>query len=586
MRTKKYIKQYLLIALVGFFAASCIENIPEVETLPTAPVAFGYKVVDEEYQLEFYIYSNIGFYSNSALTGEHTWDFGDGTPPVTAGRNDTVVRYFSTAGLYMVTLTVEDRSIRQPIMIQDIVPIMSVKALPEGEVHEVLNTPVNILVELPNPRNMPVRYNWIFPSRTFDGEMNQMTNYEGENQDGLVGDPGDLIFGNVGSQQVRLQVWLGDRLLQEGRVNVQIGLDQPAPTLYFAVRGRNIMALKLPTTPHPDPNVQILPFDMGVSAGRTPMNILFHTSARDEGLLYILDAGAHFWFRDDMEFQNQGDGEIRVMSRDGAVVERMLRNAGHCFNDPFHGLIEGTDIFYSNRNTGIARRPISTRNEVHTAGRDDFPFWHVQNSTLNYMNRGIPWGSLNTGFTKVGEVWWWGKRHTAPGIFRFRDSDILPVPVGTGSLPLPADGIAMRGINMSSFMYDARNDFFYFAIYHTGMEGLYRLRMADIDALPESPTSAQLAPFRVTTAEGRNVIPIVASGRGEGTADEPLAITQLALDQATGNVYFGLRSENPDDVPTGLHRFNPVTNNIEFIPITAGMNILGVAVNNTPSKLF
>ena len=582
MRTIKYIKQYLLIAFVGVFAASCIDHVPTETDLPRPPVAFSYEVVDEDYRLEFYIYSNIGFISHSAEEGEHIWDFGDGRPAVRAGRNDTIVRYFDVAGLYNVTLTVNGRSARHPLMIQDIVPIMTVAPLSAGEVHEVLNTPVSILVELPNPRDLPVRYNWIFPSRTFDDGMNPMTDYAGENASGLVGNPGDLIFGNVGSQQVRLQVWLDGRLLQEGRVNVQIAYFEEAPTLYFAVRGRNIMALKL--IDNPPAGMQVLPFDMGVSAGRTPMNILFHRGRRDDGLLYILDAGPIFWFQDDSEFHNMGDGGIRVMTKDGSRVESMMRNVGHAFNDPFDGIIEGDFLYYTNRNTGIIRTPITTRNETQTFRLHDNGLdWFIRN-TMPPMFWNLAYGALNTGFTKVDNVWWWGKRGTQapPGVFRFTESDIR----GSASPTIPAAGI-MMGLEIRSFAWDSQRGFMYFTPFSTAgaIDGLYRATIAQMETI--TPTNITTVATRLTTAQGRNMVPIVAGARGEGTEAEPLAITQLALNEATGCVYFGFRPRHSeDDLPSGLYRFNPVTNNVELIRITEGMTILGVAINNTPSKLF
>jgi len=579
MRTIKYIKQYLLVAFVGIFAASCIDNEPTETDLPIPPVAFNYEVVDEEYLLEFYIYSNIGFISHSAETGEHIWDFGDGSPVVRAGRNDTVVHYFDVAGLYDVTLTVDGRSARHPIMIQDIVPIMTVAPLPEGEVHEVLNTPVSILVELPNPRDLPVRYNWIFPSRTFDEGMSPMTGYAGEDVNGIVGNPGDLIFGNVGSQQVRLQVWLDGRLLQEGRVNVQVAYFEEAPTLYFAVRGRNIMALKL--VDNPPAGMQILPYDMGVSVGRMPMNILFHKGRRDDGLLYILDAGTRFTWVDDSEFHNMGNGGIRVMSKDGSRVESMVRTAGNAFNDPYDGFIDGDFLYFTNRNTGILRLPLTTRNETHTFRLDDSSMpWFIRN-TGPPMFWLLTYGAMNSGFLKVDDVWWWGKRWNQPGIFRFTEGDIR---TSTPSPPITPVSI-MTGMHVRSFAWDSRRGFMYFTPYSADgtIGGLYRATIAQMEGII---APAGLAPFSLTTAQNRRANPIVASSRNEGTVDEPLAITQLALNERTGCVYFGLRSDDPDAVPTGLYRFNFTTNNLELIRITEGMNILGVAVNNTPSKLF
>ena len=70
----------------------------------------------------------------------------------------------------------------------------------------------------------------------------------------------------------------------------------------------------------------------------------------------------------------------------------------------------------------------------------------------------------------------------------------------------------------------------------------------------------------------------------EGTSGEFIGICQLALDEATGAVYFGLRSAYPDEVKSGLMRYNPNTGYIEHV--VEGVEVYGVAVNNTKSKLF
>jgi len=348
-----------------------------------------------------------------------------------------------------------------------------------------------------------------------------------------------------------------------------------APTLYFAVRGGNIMAIQLTENLLSDPDYVITPIDLGVSSGATPMNILFHND-----LLYILDAGQHFTFQDDSEFHNLGDGGIRVMSRDGSRVESMMRNIGHAFNDPFDGFIEEDFLYFTNRNTGIIRLPLSTRNETWTFRLHDNGIpWLIRN-TMPPMFWNLTYGAMNTGFLKVNGVWWWAKRWNQPGIFRFTESDIR-----TSATPFISPVGIMQGFNMRSFTWDSQREVMYFTVYNPGFEGLYRATIVQMEAIT---APAQLAPFRLTTAEGRSVVPIIPlsfnEATEEGTVGEPLAITQLALNKATGCVYFGLRSANPEEVPSGLYRFNPVTNFIE--PVILGINVLGVAINNTPTRLF
>ena len=79
--------------------------------------------------------------------------------------------------------------------------------------------------------------------------------------------------------------------------------------------------------------------------------------------------------------------------------------------------------------------------------------------------------------------------------------------------------------------------------------------------------------------------PVTEAGKGEGTSNEWIAICQLALDKATGDVYFGYRNAGmAGNAPTGLMRYNAATKQIETL--IEGVEVYGVAVNDQPSKLF
>jgi len=576
MKTRKFIKQYLLLAFVGLFAVGCFDNIPEEQELPMPPVSFNYRVFggDPRFMLDYYVYSTILFLSTSGLDGVHTWDFGDGTV-VTSERNDSVFHTYEVAGNYTVTLTVGDKSLRQPIRIQDIRPIMWVVPLEDGEVHEVLRTPVEIEVLLPNPRNLPVEFEWFFPSRTFTENMDPITAYSDIN-------PGALIFGNVGSQQVRLQVRLGGRPLPAGIVNVPVGFYEPVPTLYYAVRNGNIMALKILPDNLSDTAIVNMPFDTGVPSGATPKSILYH-----DGLIYLLDPGERFTFEDDSEEHNRGDGQIRVMTTDGSRVEIMLQNRGHAFNDPFKGFIEGNTLYFTDRNSGIMAVPLTLRNAMFTYRQWDMPRF-VANNRLCYFGTLLPYGALNSDLTRIDGVWYWGKRWNAWGMYRFTNNDIQMSNVVGGQCAYPASGHILPNLNMSAFVFDrgrgTRPATMYFAVYNPGFEGLYR---ATIEQMEGITNTAGLAPFKLTTtgtAAGFSPVPITDGRRLEGTNLEPIAISQLTVVEETGMVYFALRSGAPDEMETGIWRFNPATNRIE--PVLLGVSALGVTINNNRTRLF
>lgn len=560
MKTTINFKLYLLSCLAGFLTFGCMDNVPEVEDLPSAAVAFDYKIIDNSYRLDYYVGAQVEFTSISKAEGQCIWDFGDGTTAM----GETVTHKFAVGDTYKVKLTVGNQSRTQSILIKDIVPIMTLNPIEnESGICEVLSTPVSISVELPNPEGLPEEYTWIFPAGTTDKEGHVITT---SNEP----DPGEIKFAHVGSQAVRLQVKLGGRLLEEGKINVQVAYNKEVPTLYYAVKNSNIMALKLAADKPAGMNVT--PYDMGVSSGKHPLNILFNDQS-----LYILDCGTQFIYVDDKD-GNMGDGRIQVMAKDGSRMETMLSNTGAAFDDPFYGCIEGSNLYFANRNTGISKIALTERNRLYSIG--DFP-WYVQNALLGYYSNGWSYGSMNACFTRINGVWYWCKTYNGTGIFRFKESDILSATI-TGGQPAPADGIAVPGAMPKSLVWDATNKVFYFTIYDTGYEGIYRCTLEQLNAIGGS--KGALAPYLLKTANGKSAIPITENGKGEGSSGEFIGICQLTLDEATGDVYFGLRSAYPNDVKSGLMRYNARTKVLEHV--VEGVDVYGVAVNNAKSKLF
>lgn len=549
------ILKFAFAFIFGLFSLSCVDHIADIEDLPNPDVAFNYTVIDNTYQLDYYVGATVQFVSTSAAVGECTWDFGDGTTAI----GTTVTHKYLTAGNYTVKLTVGEVGYQtKPIFISDIKPIVSLKS---NNMVEVITTLVGFNVELPNPQQLSEEYYWIFPEGSIDANGNVITTFSGK-------DPGQVKFSNVGSQKITLQVKLGDRQLEDGVIKVPVAYNQAVPTLYYAVKGGNIMALKLATNPPAD--MKINPFDMGTKSGQHPLNILFNDTS-----LYVLDCGKQFTYVNDAD-ANLGDGRIFVMSKDGAKVETMITNSGAAFNDPFYGYIEGTQLYFADRNTGISNIALKERNR--SLSRADFPYY-VENARLGYYGQGLSYGAMNAGFGKINGVWYWCKTFNGNGIFRFTDADILTTAI-TGNGVLPTSGVALEGMSPKSFLWDSKNQVIYFTIWDTGYEGLYRCTLNQFNAIK---ARTDLAPYKKTLANGKTVTPITEAGKGEGSAGEFIGISQLALDDNTGSVYFGLRSADTA-VKSGLMRYNPSTGFIEHV--IEGVEVYGVAVNKTKSKLF
>ena len=560
---KKYWKIFVMtIATLTF--TGCYDNIPTEEDLPQDAVSFNY-YIDGDYSLDYYVGSVITFNNTSPTEGTAVWNFGDGAD----AQGNQVQHFYKVAGTYKVKLTIGEYSKSQVIMISDIKPLLSINPI-EGGLCEVDTTLITFSLEVPNPQNLPLEYEWIFPDNTKDANGTPMTACT----DRL---PAPIMFGNVGSQTVRLRVKMDGRELEEGSVNVQVGYKEEVPTLYYAVQGGHIMAYKL--IPEVPEGMQVSSFDMGLSSGQHPFNLLFKDSS-----LYILDCGKQFYYVND-EDGVLGDGKITVMSKDGAKVEMMLTNAGQAaFDDPFYGYIEGDYLYFANRNTGIMRIGLNERNAVfsHTT----YPYY-VQHTTLGYYNNGFNYGAIGGCFGKIDGVWYWTKFYNGYGIYRFLDSDILPASITQGDdTNIPQSGWVLQGMRPKSFAYDKNLGMFYFTIHDAGYAGFYACTLADLEEIGASKT--KLAPFKKLSVDGKQFEPN-ASGKPvtvEGSGDEIVAICQMTMDEATGCVYFGYRNTHNDATcaPSGIYRYNPALDKIE--PVIEGPLVYGLVINNTPSKLF
>ncbi len=570
---KSHIHQLLVLAVLPCLLMACVDNIPTEETLPSDAVSFDYRCMDARYPLDYYVGSAILFSNTSPTAGELTWDFGDGTEPVVCvAGTDTITHAFATAGTYNVKLSIAGFSKSQVIMISDIKPIVAINPM-EGGMCEINSTKISFSLDVPNPQNLPLEYMWIFP----DGTMNAEGDTLRTSTDTL---PGQVVFSNVGSQTVRLQVKLGGRSLEEALLNVQVGYSKPVPTLYYAERGGHIMAYKL-IADAPE-GMKNLPFDLGISSGQHPLSLLFKDS-----LLYVLDCGKQFYYVND-ENKVLGDGRISVISKDGKTVETMITNAGQAaFDDPFYGYIEDDYLYYANRNTGIIRVSLTDRNKVYNS--TDYPYY-VQHSTLGYYKNGWDYGCIGGMFGKEDNVWHWCKHYNGTGIFRFRESDILASPISEATpSKTPKDGIVLNGqLLPKAYAYDKERDNFYFTLIGTGVSGYYACKQADLEVIGSSSTKVKQYQktynglgFETLSKENSALAAI------EGVyPSELIGICQLTLDKETGCVYFAYRNSMADSkmAPTGVYYYDPSTDKVELL--IEGPSVYGLVINPNASKLF
>ena len=439
----KTFNKIVILVLMTIMAVSCVDKTPDYGNFATKDVDFTYRVDDDRYGLDFYVVSTVEFTNTSSKTGAVNWDFGDGTSSTEMNPSHK----YAKAGVYQVTLTVDGVGSRTyPLLIYDIAPVLSVAE--QSATPVVINdVDVKLDIELPNPENLTCKYVWTFPDGTRDQDGNFITTFEGySHEDGSIDNPGKLTFSNIGSQKITLQTWFDingeNRRLEDSYVNVQVGSSIPAPTLYYATQGGNIKAVKLVDLSKLPAGTKNLPFDMGVSSGNMPTTLVFATEKTvtdsatiEQDNVYILDCGKQYYYIND-EAGNLGDGKITVMSADGQTANIMITNVGGpAFNDPFQGCTDGTDLYYTDRNTGIRRIPLTSRGETEQTNYTVTAGYFVVNNQLSYYGQGIAYGAIHTGLylDRTG-MFWWGKNYSGNGIYRFRPSDIGKT--GTG-VPIP-----------------------------------------------------------------------------------------------------------------------------------------------------
>ena len=570
---KTNILKTLFIALLPICAASCVDNIPEEEVLPRDAVSFEYFIDQEKdsmYYLDFYVDSYITFVNTSPASTQGTprWDFGDGQ--TTEG--DEVQHFYSKAGTYKVKLTVGDFSKEQVIMIAPIKPIVTIKVA--DPICEVRNSLVTFEVELPNPQNKPATFSWTFPKDTKNADDKDYDSFTGQGVEDL---PAPVKFSHVGSQEVILNVKLGDEELETTTLNVQVGYNQEVPTLYYAVQGGRIMAYKLAGADR-DTTIEINPFDLGVASGQHPFNILFKDSS-----LYVLDAGKQFYYVNDVDGV-LGDGKISVVSKDGKKVETMISNAGQAaFDDPFYGCIDGDFLYYANRNTGIMKVKLTDRDKVYNI--NEYPYF-VRHNHLQYYGNGLAYGAVSRNFAKINGVWHWSTCHTATSTFCFMDDDILKDPVSAGDKNLlPEEGKICDGIKIGSFYYSSKHDKVVFCAMEMTANNVCACTYAEWKAMASGgDVNKKAIKYNDKSFESNldNNLPAI-----EGTGVESVGITQIAYDDVNECVYFAYRnngSSTTNRPETGIYCYNLASGVVTcLIP---GVAAYGVAVNNNPSKLF
>lgn len=547
-----------LVAMLTLTMVGCREHMISEENLPQPVIDFAYEVInDTVYNLDYYAGCEVRIFPTVPLATDCDWEISDGRRFEGV---DTLIVKFPKAGEYMITAFANGGKKANPIQIAAIRPIVTL--IQTDSICTVDSSYIAFDVELPNPQNLEAIYQWTFPG-VKDEAGQILTDYEGVN-------PGKVMFTKSGSQPVKLQVVLGGELLDVVTKNVQVALKDPAPTLYYAVKNGNIMARKLTDLSTAEQ------YDMGVSSGQHPFNIVFH-----DRTLYILNPGKQFNYVND-ENGVMGDGSITAMAADASAISTVISNVGGpAFQDPFYGYVEGDKLYYSDRNTGIFCIPLNTRNQVWSLA--NFPYF-VQNAQLGYYGKGLAYGAITGGIGKVEGTWYWSKTFNGQGIWRFVDADILADASSYDKAAKPAAGEILTAFYIKAFAYDEINKLFYFSTYDLA-NGIYCLtyeQLQDAAFMKSLGSAGDLKKYQLTGSV--ELLPIIESGKDEGSSGEFAGICQLAIDKATGDVYFAYRSSEKSE--SGLYRYEFAKKTFSVVKGTEGQDIYGVAINQEPTKLF
>jgi PKD repeat protein len=519
-------------ALIGYTA--CENDIVEEEFQPQL-IDFSYHSAS----IHYVIGEEISFLNKSVVGSSWQWNFGDGA---TSTEQNPVHKY-NEPGTYVVKLVVDGGTYQteKNIMISDIIPIVTYTS--ESPVIVYNETEVSFNVEVANPENVTVTYQWTFPKGTTGDGID-------ENGKSGIKSP-TAVFGTIGSQNVSLKILLGTKELTPITVNVKVNYNKPVKTLYYAVKGGNLMSRKIIEEVDPEINK---PFDLGYKSGKHPMTIKVAGN-----WVYVFDAGTRITYANDPT--GLGDGELFAVATDGSKRESMIENfGGDTYFDFYYGFIdqEANMVYWTDRREGIFRTSLDTRNQKFSL---DVYKHFVQNDWLGYYGKGIYWGNINGPITRIGNTFWWGKNSTGAGVFRFTEADIKGQPV-TEDDPVPAAGSILTTFTIRGMAIDQVNGRIYVA----------------------SQSHKMIFCFDMNGTFLKLIDPIGADD-GEGGESEDIFITGMDVDvdeSGNGYLYYAYRGPEGSEDPklqSGIKRYK--LNDPSAVPeyYIKGVRAYGLAID-------
>jgi len=273
--------------------------------------------------------------------------------------------------------------------------------------------------------------------------------------------------------------------------------------------------------------------DTDLKAGKNALTVKW---ANDK--LYIFDAGVRVGYSVKGKDYTDEAGSIKTFDPASFSTSTLITFTDRAYDDAFYGYVDGSDVYWANRNFTITKISIDSKDKVfsydNTVGtdgdngeynnEDEYPSF-ITGLDMNAMF-GIPSYAYNGGIDKIGDKWYIGVTHAAGGLYIVNDD----------AGQLTADRAILQSYNVATFAIVGDKIFFV----HNREQGINGVGVYVCDL------------------NGENV-QLIDGSKGKEIASADVHATIIA-DEEAGYVYWTYRADlnvNPDD-KAGIKSF-PIT---------------------------
>lgn len=287
-----------------------------------------------------------------------------------------------------------------------------------------------------NPDNEKMSYEWTFSDHAVSDSIDN-----GKSSAERI----TLFYNHVGQEEIKLKLIVGDIEYHVSKT--------------FTVADVAVRSLVLAATDGHLYRQRI--FKNGVEAPTLLSGETFkHPYAMSvyNGVLYIFDAGTAVE-PSEWTDMSRADGRIVAIDLTTEVTETMFSFTEHPRYAPYSGLVRNNHLYWCDYDDYIYRSPLDIRNEKfqwHGNDQMDYAYYLIQVARLGYYGQGMDKGQPTGGLALYADTYFWAKKGTGSGIYRFTDADIL-------SGKLPDAGHILQDYSVAYFSLDAVNGKIYFS---------------------------------------------------------------------------------------------------------------------------